>query len=143
MVSSTPRLHFTPGKDPVPILQEAGWAAGPVWTGGKSRPHRDFFLTRLFYFVLHEFYTDVNIVLCVQGVRYYSILLSYVLSLPSESYGNWGGGCAILRIRSRTVQPVVSRCTDRANRPNACKTYHKINVYINIFLKMNPCFRIT
>jgi len=36
-----PRLHFTPGKDPVPILQEAGWAPGPVWTGGKSRPHRD------------------------------------------------------------------------------------------------------
>ena len=40
MVSSTPRPQFTPGKDPVPILQEAGWAPGPVWTGGKSRPHR-------------------------------------------------------------------------------------------------------
>ena len=25
MVSSTPRPHFTPGKDPVPILQEAGF----------------------------------------------------------------------------------------------------------------------
>ena len=33
--SSTPRPHFTPGKDPVPILQEAGWTPGPVWTGGK------------------------------------------------------------------------------------------------------------
>ena len=31
----TPRPHFIPGKDPVPILQEAGWAPGPVWTGGK------------------------------------------------------------------------------------------------------------
>ena len=41
VVSSTPRLHFTPRKDPVPIVQEAGWAPGPVWTGGKSRPHRD------------------------------------------------------------------------------------------------------
>jgi len=30
-----------PGKDPVPILQEAGWAPGPVWMGGKSRPHGD------------------------------------------------------------------------------------------------------
>jgi len=30
-----------PGKDPVPIVQEAGWAPGPVWTGGKSRLHRD------------------------------------------------------------------------------------------------------
>ena len=24
---------FNPGKDPVPIVQEAGWAPGPVWTG--------------------------------------------------------------------------------------------------------------
>ena len=40
MVSSTPRPHFTAGKDPVPILQETGWAPGPVWTGEKSRPHR-------------------------------------------------------------------------------------------------------
>jgi len=41
VVSSTPRPHFTPGKDPVLILQEAGWAPGPVGTGGKSRPHRN------------------------------------------------------------------------------------------------------
>ena len=41
MVSSTPRPHFTSVKDPVPILQEAGWAPGPAWTGGKSRPQRD------------------------------------------------------------------------------------------------------
>jgi len=40
VVSSTPRPNFTPGKDPVPILQEAGWTPGPVWTGRKSRPHR-------------------------------------------------------------------------------------------------------
>ena len=46
MVSSTPRPHFTPGKYPVPNLQEAGWAPGPVWTGGKSRPHRDSILDR-------------------------------------------------------------------------------------------------
>ena len=41
VASSTPRPHFTPGKEPVPILQGAGWAPGPVWMGGKSRPHRD------------------------------------------------------------------------------------------------------
>jgi hypothetical protein len=41
VVSSTPRPHLTPRKDPVPILQEVGWAPGPVWMGGKSRPHRD------------------------------------------------------------------------------------------------------
>ena len=41
VVSNTPRPHFTPGKDPVPILQEPGWAPGSVWGGGKSRLHRD------------------------------------------------------------------------------------------------------
>jgi len=41
VVSSTTRPHVTPGKDPVPILQDAWWAPGPVWTGGKSCSHRD------------------------------------------------------------------------------------------------------
>jgi hypothetical protein len=26
----------TPGKDPVPLVQEAGWAPGPVWTGAEN-----------------------------------------------------------------------------------------------------------
>jgi len=37
VVSSTPRPHFTPGKDPVPILQVAGWAENLVPTGIRSR----------------------------------------------------------------------------------------------------------
>ena len=28
--------RFIPGKDPVHILQEAGWAPGPVWTGAEN-----------------------------------------------------------------------------------------------------------
>jgi hypothetical protein len=27
---------FTPGKDPVPIVQEAGWAPDPVWIGAEN-----------------------------------------------------------------------------------------------------------
>ena len=40
---STPRPgRFTPGKDPVPIVQETGWAPGSVWTGAVNlAPHRD------------------------------------------------------------------------------------------------------
>jgi len=30
-----------PRKDSVPIVQEAEWDPGPVWTGGKSRPNQD------------------------------------------------------------------------------------------------------
>ena len=36
MLSVTARAHLTPGKDPVPIVQEAGWASGPVWTGAEK-----------------------------------------------------------------------------------------------------------
>ena len=31
-----PRPLFTSGKNPVPIVQEAGWATGPVWTGAEN-----------------------------------------------------------------------------------------------------------
>jgi hypothetical protein len=58
---SAPRPgRFTPGKDPVPIVQEAGWASGPVWTCAKNRnptgnrspdcPARSQSLYRLTYF---------------------------------------------------------------------------------------------
>jgi hypothetical protein len=29
--------HLYPGKDPVPIVQEAGWAPEPVWIGAEMR----------------------------------------------------------------------------------------------------------
>jgi hypothetical protein len=32
VVNSTIRPLYPPGKDPVPIVYEAGWAPGPVWT---------------------------------------------------------------------------------------------------------------
>ena len=34
-----PRPLFTPGKDPVPTTEEAGWATGPVWTGAENLGH--------------------------------------------------------------------------------------------------------
>ena len=59
MVSVTPLPLFTPGKDPVPIAQEAGCALEPVWTGAENlaptairspdRPARSQSLYRLRY----------------------------------------------------------------------------------------------
>ena len=57
---STPRPgRFTPRKYTVPILQEAGWAPGPFWTGAENlastgirspdRPARSESLFRLSY----------------------------------------------------------------------------------------------
>jgi len=58
-VSVTPRPLFTPEEDQVPILQETGWAPGPVWTGTENlaptgirspdRPARSQSLYRLSY----------------------------------------------------------------------------------------------
>jgi hypothetical protein len=54
---------LTPGKGLVPIVQEAGWASGPVWTGAanlaptairsEDRPARSESLYRLHYPDLH------------------------------------------------------------------------------------------
>ena len=62
-VSVTPRPLFNPGKDPVPIVQEAVWAPGPVWIGAENfaptgirspdRPARNQSLYRLSYPVNH------------------------------------------------------------------------------------------
>jgi hypothetical protein len=51
--------HILPRKDPVPIVQEAGWAPGPVWRGAENlaptgirppdRPARSQSLYRLSY----------------------------------------------------------------------------------------------
>jgi hypothetical protein len=40
--AARPGRNLPPGKDAVPIVQEAGWSPGPVWTGAeKSLPLRD------------------------------------------------------------------------------------------------------
>ena len=44
--AARPGRTLPPGKDTVPISQEAGWAPGLVWTGGKSRPNRNSVLDR-------------------------------------------------------------------------------------------------
>jgi hypothetical protein len=57
--TSRPGRFLPPRKDPVPIVQEAGWVPGPVWTGAENlaptvirspdRPSRSQSLYRLSY----------------------------------------------------------------------------------------------
>ena len=73
-VSVTPRPLFTLGKDPVSIVQEAGWTLGPVWTGAENlaptgirspdRPARSQTLYRLSY-PAHMFRCVVFILYCL------------------------------------------------------------------------------
>jgi hypothetical protein len=67
-----PRPLSNPGKDPVPIVQEAGWAPGPVWAGAENlapagirspdRPARSKSLYRLSYPAHMLLYYNFNIV---------------------------------------------------------------------------------
>jgi len=96
VVSSTPRPHFTPGKDPVAIVQEAGWTPGPVWTGGKSRSHRDSIPDR--------------------PTRSQSLyLLSYLAHTHThiQGYSKWLSGFKQLVIHNKLGIAVCS-CTDRS-----------------------------
>jgi hypothetical protein len=44
VVNANPRPLYPREREPVPILQEAGWAPRPVWKGAKYlAPHQDFF----------------------------------------------------------------------------------------------------
>jgi hypothetical protein len=36
VVNATPRPLYPREKNPVPIIQEAGWASGPIWTGAEK-----------------------------------------------------------------------------------------------------------
>ena len=39
VVNATPRPNFPWERDPVVILQQAGWAPGPVWTDAENLAH--------------------------------------------------------------------------------------------------------
>ena len=65
MVNAAPRPLYARERDPVPFVQEAGWAPGPVWTVAEigirspDRQARSESLYRLSYPGPHCTYTDV------------------------------------------------------------------------------------
>jgi len=71
---------FTPGKDPVSILQEAGWAPGPVWIGAENLaptgirfpdlPARSESLYRLRYPGSYTAYTTVSMRMGPRGSKH-------------------------------------------------------------------------
>jgi hypothetical protein len=103
-VSVTPRPFLTPGKVPVPIVQETGWAPGPVWrsaenltpTGIRSsaRPAPNQSLYRLSYPVHFDLITVLiiirNYISAKDGTPNYSFFFSLLLlSVTVKSQQNW------------------------------------------------------
>jgi len=124
-VSVTPRQLFTPGKDPEPIVQEAGWAPGLVWTGAEnlaptgirspSRPTRSQSLYRLRYPVL---------------VTWRKFLLATLTYLRHYTRGQPASIAFSLRVRQEHKTTRISKCrwmvkvecitTDVLNIPPIC-----------------------
>ena len=94
---STPRPgRFTPGKDRVPIVQEAGWVPGPVWTGAENLaptgirsldlPAHSESLYRLRYPALYiQFITTVCFALQQLSAKYLAIKTCYETSLSTPA----------------------------------------------------------
>ena len=96
MVSVTPRPQFTPVKEPVLIVQEAGWAPGSVWTGAENlaptgirspgRPARRQSLHRLSY-PAHSNLCCIKIDLFISTVRnVYNILYRHNIFISYVPY---------------------------------------------------------
>jgi hypothetical protein len=93
--------RFTPGKDPVPIVQEVGWAPGLVWTCAKNlapagvrspdRPARSQSLHRLSYLgpyayiYIYQFQENVLAWKLLTVIR-----LNYCLPFMQGSLGYYG-----------------------------------------------------
>jgi hypothetical protein len=131
--------RFTPGKDPVPIVQEAGWAPGPVWTCTKNLDP-----TGIFFY--HSWPFDRFLPFWPLVVRVTNMGQIILLPLPKAGMlwifpagkirrlrsganpRSWVPEASMLTTRPpkpprfdpRTVQTVVSHYTDWATRPTTC-----------------------
>jgi hypothetical protein len=113
--------RFNPWKDPVPIVQEAVWAPGPVWTGAENlahtgirspyRPARSHSLYRLRYPDYYERWTkckgnlsSVTVVTRLRAGR--DVLFVFNSKLEKEA-------CVSTKLSSVVVLLSVDLCSER------------------------------
>ena len=113
-----PRPLFTPGKYPVPIVQEVGWAPGPVWTGMENLAH-----TRI---------RSPNRPAYSQSLY----RLSYLAHI--YSYGMVHFTCIDI---SSLVGKRTHSSTYKTDYTATCKTYRTITVHTTVCLKTDPRVR--
>ena len=124
-VSVTPRPLFTSGKEPVPTVQEAGWAPAPVWTGAENlaltgirspdRPARSQSLYRQSYRGPHSFCgyrlfpNTFNIVVCFlvgnsPASEFYMPTFRNTLSVPCSWTGRYEDGTECSKTSAYKIQ---------------------------------------
>ena len=103
-VSITPPAALYPGKDPVPIVQEARWATGLVWTGAENlaptriqspdRPARSQSLYQLRY-LAHLLGLDPPYNVVCTGATFCVKFLSPATAAVDDIYYLLGGGLSM------------------------------------------------
>jgi hypothetical protein len=102
--AARPGHTLPPGKTPIPIVQEADWAAGPVWTGAKTvaptgirypdRPARSQSLYRLIYlahfpiYIYIELSQKTSLYPTIKHENYFYSLQVTTLKLRAREYGD-------------------------------------------------------
>ena len=77
VVNATPRPLYPRERDPVPIVEEAGWAPGSVWTGAGNRATLPVFDLRTVHPVARRYTKDAVAVERVQkGANTHATILT-------------------------------------------------------------------
>jgi hypothetical protein len=84
--------YFSSGKDPVPTVEEAGWAPGPVWTGAENlvpigiwypdRPAR----SQLLYQLSYPAHVYVGLLNKIKTMSSYCPIVHKCIASPTISY---------------------------------------------------------
>jgi hypothetical protein len=142
-ISVTPWPLFTPGKDPVPILQEAGWAPRPFWTGAKNLASPPGFDSRTVQPVASR-YTDWatrSTMHCKKHIGYFRIwtaddttyLCTLVLySFPLTVAINWGLPCYIYVNLNLIYDLTYTGQKQRCKKLRNYKSKHESAIYGNL-----------
>ena len=148
-VSVTPRPLFIFGKYQVPIVQEAGWAPGPVWTGAENlaptgirspdRPARGQSLYRLSY-LAHIRSASSPYFSSITTVLFANILVLIVCFSPCKKTSAW-----YLTLGYDHFQSLLSQLTVRCLALIRHFAFWITDTVVksnneNFFIRFGPCF---
>jgi hypothetical protein len=134
--------RFTSGNNPVPIVQEAGWARRPVWKGAAN-----FAPTGIFFFCIlsYSVCTSTVLVFCLYGpvFCFFCLFLQHTTqtSMPLAGFepeipaGERPPGSTF---DPRTLQPVASRYTDWAIPAHRTKVSWRLKKIARVHIARAP-----
>jgi len=128
-----------PGKDPIPILQEAVWAPGAVWMGGKSFPPGFCFVRYDFIQCSKVVYTRDTMETRNLVVMSYCLLCSVVCSL-GHCVASWTSilSCSICDVAVRHSYILIVARGFGTWAP-ACRILHPVLLRAHNELVTFPC----